>query len=147
MDSGRTEGCHRPFEAARLRPCRHDTDLHKRVANAIKEGFIKRFDMHVSSREGNQDLSMWMRDVEELVRKIMRDKRFKGHQNFTFEACLQDDGQRVFGGEASDISEMRPPRSPDISRFSPQIARIFPGEALNPFFGAQAEGFSKFCSR
>ena len=28
----------------------------------------------------------------------MRDERFKGHQNFSFEACLQDDGQRVFWG-------------------------------------------------
>ena len=37
----------------------------------------------------------------EVVREIMRDERFKGHQNFTFEACLQDAGQRVFGGESS----------------------------------------------
>ena len=31
----------------------------------------------------------------------MRDERFKGHQNFTFEASLQDDGERVYGGEAN----------------------------------------------
>ena len=31
----------------------------------------------------------------------MRDERFKGHQNFSFEACLHDDGRRVFGGEAN----------------------------------------------
>ena len=78
-----------------------DTDLHKRVADAIKEGFIKRFDMRVNSRDGDQDLSMWTRDVEEVVREIMRDERFEGHQNFTFEECLQDDGQHVSGGEAS----------------------------------------------
>ena len=35
----------------------------------------------------------------------------------------------------------------DITRFFPRIDRIFPGEALNPFFGAQDEGFSEFCSR
>ena len=34
----------------------------------------------------------------------------------------------------------------DISRFSPRIDRIFSGEALNPFFGAQDEGFSEFRS-
>ena len=34
----------------------------------------------------------------------------------------------------------------DISRFPPRIDWIFPGEALNPFFGAQDEGFSEFCS-
>ena len=67
----------------------------------MKDCFIKRFDMRVNSRDRDQDLPMWMRDAVEVVREIMRDKRFKGHQNFTFEACLQDAGQRVFGGESS----------------------------------------------
>ena len=37
----------------------------------------------------------------------------------------------------------------DISRFSPhiQVDRIFSWKALNPFFGAQDEGFSEFRSR
>ena len=35
----------------------------------------------------------------------------------------------------------------DISRFSPQIDRIFFWKALHPFFCAQDEGFSKFRSR
>ena len=35
----------------------------------------------------------------------------------------------------------------DISRFSPRIDLIFPGEALYPFLGAQDEGFSEFRSR
>ena len=35
----------------------------------------------------------------------------------------------------------------DISGFSPRIDRIFTGEAVNPFFGAQDEGFSEFRSR
>ena len=34
----------------------------------------------------------------------------------------------------------------DISRFSPRIDRILPGEALDPFFGEKDEGFSEFCS-
>ena len=34
----------------------------------------------------------------------------------------------------------------DISRFSPRMDWIFSGEALNPFFGAQDEEFSEFCS-
>ena len=54
-----------------------DTDLHKRVADAIQDWFIRRFDMRVNSRDGDQGLSMWMRDVEEVVREIMRDERFK----------------------------------------------------------------------
>ena len=35
----------------------------------------------------------------------------------------------------------------DITRFFPRIDRIFSGEALNPFFGAQDAGFSEFRSR
>ena len=34
----------------------------------------------------------------------------------------------------------------DISRFSPRIDRIFPGESLNPLLGARDEGFSEFRS-
>ena len=78
-----------------------DTDLHKRVADAIQDGFIRRFDMRVNSRDGDQDLSMWMRDVEEVLREIMCNERFKGHQNFSFEASLEDDSKRVYGGEAN----------------------------------------------
>ena len=35
-----------------------DTNLHKRVADAIQDGYIKRFDMRVNSRDGDQNLSM-----------------------------------------------------------------------------------------
>ena len=35
----------------------------------------------------------------------------------------------------------------DITGFFPRIDWIFPWEALNPFFGAQDEGFSEFRSR
>ena len=37
--------------------------------------------------------------------------------------------------------------SHDISRFFPRMDRIFSGEALYLFFGAQDEGFSEFRSR
>ena len=64
--------------------------------------FIKRFDMRVSSRDGDQDLSMWMRNVEEVVREIMGDTHFAGHQHFMFEAAVHEDGQRLHGGEANE---------------------------------------------
>ena len=35
----------------------------------------------------------------------------------------------------------------ELTGFFPRIDRIFSGEALNPFFGAQDEGFLKFRSR
>ena len=61
MGSGRTQGYDRSFEAGGLRvfdPTDIDTGLHKRVADAIQDGFIRRFDMRVNSRDGDQDLSM-----------------------------------------------------------------------------------------
>ena len=60
--------------------------------------------MRVNSRDRDnlKDLSMWMWDFEEVVREIMCDKRFKGHQNYSFEASLEDNGERVYGGEANE---------------------------------------------
>ena len=70
-------------------PAEIDTDLHKRVADAVQDGYIKHFDMRVNSRDGDQDLSMWMRDVEEVVREIMGDERFKGHHSIN-DFCDKD---------------------------------------------------------
>jgi len=72
-------------------PAEIDTDLHKM---AIQDGYIKRFDMRVNRRDGDQDLSMWMLDIEEVVRKIMGDERFKGHQNFSFEPSGYPEGSK-----------------------------------------------------
>ena len=47
--------------------------------------------MLVNSSDGDQDLSMWMRDIEEVVREIMGDARFAGHQHFMFEAAVDED--------------------------------------------------------
>ena len=69
----------------------------------MKDGFIKRFDMRVNSRDRDQDLPMWMRDVVDVMRGIMRDERFKGSQDLSFEACLQDYGRRIFGGDANAV--------------------------------------------
>ena len=46
-----------------------DTDLHKRVADATRDGFIRRFDMRVNSRDGDQGPLR----VDSVVREIMRD--------------------------------------------------------------------------
>ena len=107
-----------------------DTDLHKRVADAIQDGFIRRFDMRVNSRDGDKDLSMWMREV---VREIMCDERFKGHQNFSFEASLQDDGERVYGGEANaaDAGSLLSDWSNQVMSIVvvgyPRLSQIIPG--------------------
>ena len=42
---------------------------------------------------------MFMREVEEVVREIMGDSRFEGHQHYKFEADYDDeDGERLWVG-------------------------------------------------
>ena len=44
-----------------------------------------------------------LRDVEEVVREIMRDERFKCHQHLHFKVSLDNDtGESLFGGEANE---------------------------------------------
>jgi hypothetical protein len=84
-----------------FKPLEIDDDLHQRIAGAVHSRYIKKFDMRESSRDGDQDLTMFMREVEDVVREIMEDPRFKGHQHYRFEAELDENGERLFGGEAS----------------------------------------------
>jgi hypothetical protein len=83
-------------------PAEIDDDLHKRISKAVHDKLIKSFDMRESSLDGDQDLTMFMREVEEVVREIMEDSRFRGQQHYRFEMEVDaDNGQRLFGGEAS----------------------------------------------
>ena len=43
------------------------------------------FDMREGPADGDQDLKMWTRVLEDVVREIMEDPVFKGNQNFSFE--------------------------------------------------------------
>jgi hypothetical protein len=81
-------------------PAEIDDDLHKRIARAVHDKMIKSFDMRESSRDGDQDLTMFMREVEEVVREIMGDPNFKGNQSYKFEANWRR-RETVMGGEAS----------------------------------------------
>ncbi len=51
---------------------------------------------------GDQDLNVWTRELEDVVREIMEDPVFKGNQNFSFEMDVDAAaGQLLFGGEAN----------------------------------------------
>ena len=53
--------------------------------------------MRESSLDGDQDLtSMFMREVEEVVREIMEDSRFRGQQHYRFE--MEVDAARLRRG-------------------------------------------------
>ena len=78
-----------------------DLDLHKRMQQAVQDGRIKYFNLREGPADGDQDLDLWTRELEDVVREIMEDPVFKGNQNFSFELDVDAAGQRLFGGEAN----------------------------------------------
>ena len=54
-----------------FKPAEIEDDLHNRIARAVHDKMIKTFDMRESSLDGDQDLTMFMREVEEVVREIL----------------------------------------------------------------------------
>jgi hypothetical protein len=78
-----------------------DPDLNKRMDKAVHDGRIKCFNMRESEADGDQDLHLWAREIEDVVRELMEDPVFKGNQNFKFEMDLDEAGKRLFGGEAN----------------------------------------------
>ena len=78
-----------------------DPDLHKRMQKAVQDGRIKCFNLREGPEDGDQDLNLWVRELEDVVREIMEDPIFKGNQNFQFEMDLNEIGERLFGGEAN----------------------------------------------
>ena len=61
-----------------------DLDLQKRMDKAVLDGRIKCFNMRESDADGDQDLNLWLRELEDVVQEIMEDPIFKGNQNFKF---------------------------------------------------------------
>ncbi len=80
-----------------------DPDLHQLMAKAVEDGCIKCFNLREGQADGDQDLNLWIREVEDVCREIimMEDPLFKGNQNFHFEMDLDELGKRIFGGEAN----------------------------------------------
>ncbi len=78
---------HRPeFDSKEL-----DPDLHKRKQQAVEDGRLKCFNLQEGPAIGDQDLNLWTRELEDLIREIMKDTVFKGSQNFSFEMDMQEE--------------------------------------------------------
>ena len=71
------------------------------MQKAVQDGRIKCFNLREGPADGDQDLDLWTRELEDVVREIMEDPVFKGNQNFSFELDVDAAGQRLFGGEAN----------------------------------------------
>jgi hypothetical protein len=58
------------------------------MAKAVDYGIIKCFNMWEGAADGDQDLNLWIREVEDVCQEIMEDPLIKGNQNFYFEMDL-----------------------------------------------------------
>ena len=81
-----------------------NVDLHKRVAAAIAQGHFTSHNMRESDRDGDQDLTFWIRSLEAVLREVLGDERMAGHQHFTFEMLINEDGEREFGASNGAVS-------------------------------------------
>ena len=58
------------------------------MQQAVQDGRIKCFNLREGPADGDQDLHLWTRELEDVVREIMEDPVFKGNQNFSFTISL-----------------------------------------------------------
>ena len=52
-------------------------------AKALRDGHLKSFDMRESSRDGDQDLHMYLRDIDIVIRELIGDPRMAGTLLYT----------------------------------------------------------------
>jgi hypothetical protein len=61
-----------------------NVDLHKRVAAAIAQGHFTNHNMRESDVGGDQDLTFWLRSLEEVLKEVLGDKRMSGEESLFF---------------------------------------------------------------
>ncbi len=81
-----------------------NVDLHKRVAAAISQGKFTSHNMREGDLDGDQDLTFWLRSLEDALREILGDERMDGHQEFKFEISRTEEGERQFGASNKAVS-------------------------------------------
>ncbi len=59
-----------------------NVNLHKGVAAAILQGKFASHNMTESDLDGDQDLTFWLRSLEDVLREILGDERMDCHQEF-----------------------------------------------------------------
>ena len=68
------------------------------MAKAVDDRRIKCFNLREGIADEDQDLNLWISEVEDVVLEI---PIFKGNQNFHFEMELDELGERMFGCKAN----------------------------------------------
>jgi hypothetical protein len=66
------------IKSPEFKPEEVDSDMHQRMSKALRDGYLKSFDMRKSSRDGDQDLHMYLREIDVVVRELIGDLRMEG---------------------------------------------------------------------
>ena len=81
-----------------------DPDLEHRLQQAMDDG---RLETHSMARpEDRQTLDMFTLDIEGVMRDLLADERYRGHQKYGFSKDMQN-GQRVFSSSTGGLSFQR----------------------------------------
>jgi hypothetical protein len=67
-----------------------DPYLHQRMAKAVDDGCIKCFNLLEGAVDGDQDLNLWIREMEDVCREIIDNPLLEDNQNFHFEMDLDE---------------------------------------------------------
>ena len=68
------------------------------------QGYFTSHNMRESDVDGDQDLSFWLRSLEEVLKEVLGDERMAGHQHFSFEMSETEDGERELGASNGAVS-------------------------------------------
>jgi hypothetical protein len=74
------------------------------IRTSVSKGHFTSHNMLESSLDGDQELTFWIRSLEEVLRELLSDRRIEGHQHFSFEMLVNDEGEREFGDSNSAVS-------------------------------------------
>jgi hypothetical protein len=74
-----------------------DTDMLKRFADSIDNGDLEIISMHQEG-DGAQNLELFKRPAEKVLRELMADILLAGCQHFGFKEYLDPHGNRLFAG-------------------------------------------------
>jgi hypothetical protein len=60
--------------------------------------------MRESDLDGDQDLTLWICSLEEVLREVLGDDRMAGDQDLSFEMLTNEDGKREFGASNGGVT-------------------------------------------
>jgi hypothetical protein len=60
--------------------------------------------MRESDVDGDQDLTFWLRSLEEVLKEVLGDEQMSVHQHFGFEMSETNEGLREFGASNGAVS-------------------------------------------